>query len=77
MNGRESLRSAILVSSMLVSVSMSVPPPAWCQCFDFGPRIKVFGMPAPNDKFRGTRQLLDLTGIRLFFPVEDEVTLLV
>ena len=62
---------------MLVSVSMSAPPPVWCQCLGLGRRIKVFGIPAPNDKFRGTRQLLDLTGILLFFPVEDDVTLLV
>ena len=72
--GRLSLRPERSLVSMLVAVSMLTSSLlAWYQCFffTFG-RAKPRGMPAPNDKFLGTRQLLDLTGILLFFPVDDD-----
>ena len=66
----------MLVSDMSVSVSMSASP-RWCQCLGLEPLIKAFGIPAPKDKCRGTRQLFDLTGILLFLLEEDGVILLV
>ena len=72
--GKLSRRPERSLVSMLVAVSMLMSSAlAWYQCFFLllG-RAKPRGMPAPNDKFLGTRQLFDLTGIRLFFPVDDD-----